>query len=254
MTNRFMPGRGMVICAVVFAGMAHFGQNPPTGQEKPVEKKPPVKRVRVDMAGFELGQAAPPKSSTQLGGGTRAMGGDTVLLAPVVGRCYTATPVVAWTHTAQVQNFEFRLFDPVGKLVHRMRVPARQLTFPADVHPLGPGTTFQWSVQPENAMLGGPSAKATIRRLTAAELDEVAQQLNETSPNGADSQEWKAQVFTDRRLWYDAIAAWSDLIQRFPTRADLREKRGQIYDQLSATQPLADEDFAAAEKLGAGRL
>ena len=134
-----------------------------------------------------------------------------------------------------------------------MPVSGRQAVLPAD-HQLEPGSTLQWGVQPRAAMLGGPSAKSTIKRLSAAELAEVSQQLKAAGPGAADPMEWSARVFTDRRLWYDAISAWSDLIQRFPNRADLRERRGEVYEQLPATQSLADDDFAAAEKLRAGRL
>jgi hypothetical protein len=250
-----MPRPGMLVRAIALAAMANLAQNPPPqpNQEQPADRKPPVKRVRVDLAGFELGQTAPPKSSTQIGGGTRSVGGDTKVLAPVIGRCFTDRPVLAWTVAGQAQNFEVRLFDQAGTLVHRMRVSGRQVALPPD-HPIEPGGTLQWSAQPETAMFGGPSAKATIKRLTAAEIDEIAKQLKGSGSNAGDPQEWQAQVFTDRRLWYDAVAAWSDLIQRFPDRADLREKRGQIFDQLPVTQPLADEDFAAAEKLRAGRF
>lgn len=239
---------GVCGCLGAFALAAALAQTPPAQQppqEKPAEKKAPVKRVRVDLAGFELGQAPAPKS-TQIGGGTRSMGGDTTLLAPAIGRCYTDKPELAWTHSAQVQNFEVRLYDQSGTLVHRLKASGRHSVIPAD-HAIQPGGTLIWSAQPENAMLGGPSAKSTIKRLTAAELAEVDQQLK--SPGAADPLEWRAQVFTDRRLWYDAIAAWSELVEKFPHRADLHEKRGQIYDQLPATQPLADEDFAAAEKI-----
>ena len=254
MTTFFVPRAGMLVLAMATAVAAAFAQNPPqAGQEKGIEPKTPVKRVRVDLTGFELGKAPPPKSSTQIGGGTRSTGGETTLLAPVIGRCYSATPSLAWTHTAQVQAFEVRLFDQAGTLVHRMPVSGRQAVLPAD-HQLEPGSTLQWSAQPQAAMLGGPSAKSTIKRLSAAELAEVSQQLNAAGPGAADPMEWSARVFTDRRLWYDAISAWSDLIQRFPNRADLRERRGEVYDQLPATQSLADDDFAAAEKLRAGRL
>ena len=254
MTTFFIHRKGMLILAMSVAVVTASAQSSPqTGQEKATEPKTRVKRVRVDLAGFELGKAPPPKSSTQVGGGTRSTGGETTLLAPAIGRCYTATPVLAWTHTAQVQTFEVRLFDQAGTLAHRTSISGRQAVVPAD-HQLEPGSTLQWSVQPAAAMLGGPSAKSTIRRLSAAELAEVGEQLKKPGPGAADPQEWSAQVFTDRRLWYDAIAAWSDLIQRFPNRADLRERRGEVYDQLTATQSLADDDFAAAAKLRAGGL
>ena len=187
----------MLVLSMALAVAAAFAQNPPqTGQDKGIEPKTPVKRVRVDLTGFELGKAPPPKSSTQIGGGTRSTGGETTLLAPVIGRCYSATPSLAWTHTAQVQAFEVRLFDQAGTLVHRMPVSGRQAVLPAD-HQLEPGSTLQWGVQPRAAMLGGPSAKSTIKRLSAAELAEVSQQLKAAGPGAADPMEWSARVFTE---------------------------------------------------------
>ena len=88
-------------------------------------------------------------------------------------------------------------------------------------------------------------------RLPANEIEAVSRQLAQR-PAGVAEAEWQAQVFTERRLWYDAVAAWSALIDRFPDRADLHEKRGQVYDQLPVTQSLADEDYAAAARLRAG--
>jgi hypothetical protein len=239
--------------ALLAAGDVRQSPVPPVSAQEPrVEQKRPVKRVRVDLSGFELAQAPPPKSSTQLGGGARMIGGETTLLAPVKGRSFTATPMFAWTHGSQVRKFEFRLFDETGALIQRMHVTGRQVSYPPDAPELLPGTTYLWSVQPEAAMFGGPSRKSAIVRLDAAEIEEISRQLAQPGVN-VDPAEWNAQVFTDRRLWYDAVAAWSELIERFPSRADLREKRGQIYDQLPATQALAEEDFAAADRLRTGQ-
>ena len=57
------------------------------------------------------------------------------------------------------------------------------------------------------------------------------------------------QVFTDQRLWYDAIGAYTELIAHSPDRAEAYEKRGMIYAQIAATQPLADADFSRADGL-----
>ncbi len=61
----------------------------------------------------------------------------------------------------------------------------------------------------------------------------------------------RARVFTDARLWYDAIDAYNALIERFPDRAELYERRGTIYAQLTCTQSLAEEDLARAERMQA---
>lgn len=249
MTSALGYSKGLFVAAALVLGGWPQQQAPPP---KPPEPRPAAKRVRVDLSGFELAPQPPAQSSTQLGGGTRSLaGGDPAPLAPNVGRTFSATPLFAWRHSSQAQKFEFRLFDQAGAVVHRAAVTGREFTYPSDAPPLQPGVAYQWSVQPQSTMLGGASTKATVMRLSEADLAAVSAQLAHL-PAGVTEAEWRAQVFTERRLWYDAIAAWSALIERFPNRADLHEKRGQIYDQIPVTQDLADEDFAAAQRLRAG--
>ena len=243
--------RGAIVAVSIFLALGMTGQQAP--EQKPPDKKP-VKRVRVNLAGFELAPQPPAQSSTQLGGGTRTLaGGDPAPLAPSTGRSYTGAPVLVWRHASQAQKFDVRILDEKGTVVHRASVTGRHYHYPADAPQLAPGATYRWTVQPQASMLGGTSPQATIVRLPADEIAAVSEQLAHPTA-GINDAEWRAQVFTDRRLWYDAVAAWTALIEKFPARADLREKRGQVYDQLPVTQELADEDFAAAERLrAAGR-
>jgi len=62
-----------------------------------------------------------------------------------------------------------------------------------------------------------------------------------------------ALFFMRHRVWYDAIASYTDLIARFPARTELYEERGMIYAQLDVTQALADADFAKADELVGAR-
>lgn len=59
----------------------------------------------------------------------------------------------------------------------------------------------------------------------------------------------RARVFTDHRVWYDAIAAYSELITRFPARGELYEQRGKIYAQTQATKALSEKDFKRADEM-----
>lgn len=61
----------------------------------------------------------------------------------------------------------------------------------------------------------------------------------------------RAQVLTEARLWYDAVAAYTDLIERFPEQGLLFEARAAIYSQLEVTRPLAEQDWVRAEVLEA---
>ncbi len=59
----------------------------------------------------------------------------------------------------------------------------------------------------------------------------------------------RARVMADRRLWYDAIGAYTDAIARHPDRAQAYEDRGAIFAQVARAETAANEDFARADEL-----
>jgi Domain of Unknown Function (DUF928) len=65
----------------------------------------------------------------------------------------------------------------------------------------------------------------------------------EKQANSASSAVAKAKVYVDDRLWYDAVAAYSDVLAGNPNDEDARAARAQIYDQLAVTKPLAEADW-----------
>ena len=217
-----------------------------TGESRPANHL--QKRVHIDLTGFELDKTAQPTSSTQVGGGTRDIGGVTILLAPRLARVYTAHPVFDWTHSAQAQNFEFRLFDEKGSLLYKSRVTGREFHYPEDAPPLQADTSYEWSVQPEVALLGRASARLSFIRIPASEIAEVSTALHQVDAADELQLAQGAQILTAHRLWFDAVEAYSHLIKRYPYNAAYHEKRGEIYDQLSVTSALAEEDFAMADE------
>jgi len=50
----------------------------------------------------------------------------------------------------------------------------------------------------------------------------------------------------DKRLWFDAVAAYTKLINQHPDQSDLYEARSEIYEQLPQTTVLAEADAAKA--------
>ena len=97
-------------------------------------------------------------------------------------------------------------------------------------------------------MVGGNAKKDGVTKIPAATpSDLAAAALVDPYQVGL---KW-ARAFRDRRLWYDALDAYSGLIARYPERAELYEERGTIYAQLEATKALADGDFARADELAA---
>jgi regulator of sirC expression with transglutaminase-like and TPR domain len=47
----------------------------------------------------------------------------------------------------------------------------------------------------------------------------------------------------DKRIWYDALAACTRLIESEPDRAEYRKDRALLYDQLPQTRAFADADL-----------
>ena len=59
----------------------------------------------------------------------------------------------------------------------------------------------------------------------------------------------RARVLVERRVWYDALGVYTDLVARFPDRPEAYEQRATLYAQIPATLAQAEEDFARADAL-----
>ncbi len=84
-------------------------------------------------------------------------------------------------------------------------------------------------------MVGGNDRAAIAAALAKAQT--------ENDPAAA-----QAKVYVDMRLWFDALAAYTSLIERYPNRGDFHQARADLYDQVAATSALADADAAKAHK------
>jgi Domain of Unknown Function (DUF928) len=220
----------------------------PVQDPKPAQR--PVKRVHVALAGFELDKPAPAGSGTQIGGATRGIGASMTLLAPRSARLYGGHPVFQWSYPAQATNFIFELFDEKDTLLYKTRGNARTLRYPESAPPLQPGAVYQWTVRPEGGVLGGASETLKFTRVPQTEIAAISRELEKTGTKEKSDVLRAAQIFTDHRLWFDAVQAYTDLIKSYPQDPELYEKRGTIYDQIPATAELADQDFATAAQLG----
>jgi hypothetical protein len=216
---------------------------------RPKEGKSGLKRVHVELSGFELDKSESAASNTQIGGGTRGADGFTTLLAPRFSRLYSAHPVFHWTHTAQAQSFEFRLLDEKGDLLYKAHVSGREFRYPDSAPALQAGAVYGWNVRPEAALLGGVSPTHRFSRLPQKGIDEISEELGRIGTGGRKQAELRAELFTERRLWFDSVQALSELIAEHPEDAELYERRGVIYDQIGVTNSLAGEDFAVADQL-----
>jgi len=226
-------------------------KKPATPPKEETPEKPKRKRVVSDLSGFDLLDQGKVKKESMVVGAARGFA-PPVALAPRLGKIYGERPTFEWRDEAKPAGFVFALTDESQEEVYRTETPGTSLAYPAAAPRLEPGRTYFWTVQAASGMFAEPSPPAGLMVMTGAprqEIDRALAAITATDP--FEQGRARARVFTDHRLWYDAVAAYSDLIARFPSRPEPFEERATIYAQLEATQALADADFARAEGLKA---
>jgi hypothetical protein len=91
-------------------------------------------------------------------------------------------------------------------------------------------------VIPENDMLGGAPAPVAFTIVGGTERSAIDEELKSAASP-------QVVVFTNHRVWYDAIAAYTAALQQTPDDPAALKGRATLYDQLVVTQPLADADW-----------
>jgi Domain of Unknown Function (DUF928) len=208
---------------------------------KPTTTRPT--RVRAKLDGFDITPKSG-KSPNQISGASRGVGGVT-LLAPTICKAYTLTPTFFWEPDDDKSEYIFRITQSSAsqKPLYEARVLGGHLTYTDSAPALQPGSTYAWSVQPTMDTMGGP-ASASFLILGGANRDAVTAALVRAQTS-ADPAAAQAKVFMDLRVWFDALAAYSNLIEHSPARAEFYKARADLYDQLPETpktKALADAD------------
>ncbi len=217
---------------------------PAAESKKTPQKTPARKRVVTDLSGFDLLEPGKVRRQTTAVGATRSLAAP-VALAPKLGKLYAVNPAFAWSYSGSVSRLVFVLWDDQQQELYRSEVSGDRYSYPPSAPRLQEGKTYFWTIEASSpGMTPNSSAPAGVLVVSGAQRKEI-----EAALIGRDDFS-RAKIFTDRRVWYDAVAAYSDLIARFPHRADLYEQRGTIYAQLPVTRALADRDFTRAEELG----
>ena len=211
--------------ALVTGGFAQAGQRP--------------QRVRARLDGFDVAPKSA-NSPNQIAGASRGL--DPELYAPREGKSYTTNPTLTWAAVDskavyQVQVASVR--DPQTSLVAQ-KVTGGSFTYPADAPALEPGMVYLFKVKADNDMLGGASS-TRIMIVGGKEREEITAALA-TAATNSDPELARARVYTEKRLWYDAVDAFTKLIAQHPDRPELYQARADIYDQLPQTKALADAD------------
>jgi len=208
------------------------------------------KRVHADLSGFELAPQKPSTdSSVQIGGGTRGGLPGPLLYAPHLAKSYSANPTFYWGQPGAMNEFTLRVYDSSDNGIFEKTIHGKSYTYPPDAPALRPGATYSWTVQLAGGLMAEPAEPVEFVVQSAEERKPVQSALAPISGHGLQDQLRRAQIFEDARLWYDAVAAYSDVIAKIPDQAAAYERRGEIYDQIPETRELARADFANAEKL-----
>jgi len=213
-------------------------------------KQPTRKPVIQDLSGFDLlpsGKQSKQHTAAAASRGFR----QPVALAPRLGKLYGPNPVFAWNYEGKAQKFVFVLRDNAQQEVFRTEVTGNKFRYPENAPPLQPERTYFWTVEFPSSIFGSTqSAPVGFIVVSAGQREEIEKALaKSTSSDAYQAGLARARVFTDYRLWYDVLNAYSDLIARYPDRVKLYEQRGTIYAQLDVTQKLANQDFAKGEEV-----
>jgi Domain of Unknown Function (DUF928) len=205
------------------------------------------KHAVIDMPGFDL--LAPKQKSGQPMVNAASRGAAPVLLAPILGKAYGSRPIFQWEYSGKESRFVFLVQDEGLTEIFKTEVTGNTYFYSETAPHLAPGRIYHWSVQPANSNMEAP-VTAAVWMVGAEERDEVASALAAVSAIDPFQAELaKAHRLAEHRLWYDAVAAYSDLIAKNPRASELYEQRGEIYAQLPVTKDLGDRDFARAQEI-----
>jgi len=206
-------------------------------QTKPPAQAAPAKptRVRAKLDGFDLSPQSG-KSANQIGGASRDLGSPR-LYAPHAGKAFSVMPVFYWGTAEAGQKVTFRLTSLNGQTMYEVETTENHLAYPHDAASLTVGSTYRWTVIPENDMMGGPPAPALITIVSGDERAAIETELGK-NPDAANS------IFVNHRIWYDAVAGFTSVLEAQPGNQDALKGRAAVYDQLPVTQDLADADWS----------
>jgi hypothetical protein len=216
-------------------------------------KNPPRKRVVADLSGFDL--LAPGKQPMVVGA-TRDLPRP-VALAPRLAKLYKGSPWFMWDYSGAAKSFVFRLKNAAREEIFHAEVSAPALRYASgkDAPTLEAGKTYFWTVEVASP-LGGALVSAPVGFIVVspAEKGEITLELLASGESDScQAASARAPIFTKHRLWYETIRTYNDLLNCYPDRADYFEQRGMVYAQLEVTRKLADQDFARADELRAGK-
>jgi hypothetical protein len=239
-----------VLCALfVLVVVPGSSQQPPASKSgSSTAGKPKPKLTDADLSGFDLSDDKSKKVTTN-SGGTR--GGveipSATLLAPKTAKLYGSSALFQWAPLGPTDGYIFTIVDDDETQVVRQQSkdPNYKLS---SLGKLKPGEVYHWKVQALPRTV--PGEPLDIKVVSVVERQKIDKEL--AAIPGGDPYETglaRARVFVQHKLWFDAIGAYTDLIEKFPDRAQPYEDRGALYSKIDATHKRGEADLAKAATL-----
>ncbi len=246
----------LAACGVLLCGVAPGGhaQQATSGAQTNANAaggstaKPAKKKLDADLSGFDLSDDKSKKMATMFGGSRGASFPSATLYAPKLAKFYGGAALFQWSSDGKNDGYVLLITDEDETQIVKQSVNESHYTLSAAQNKLQAGETYYWRVQVLPSTTAGDSLG--IKVVSTSERQAIDKAL--AAAHGADAYQTglaRAQVFTNHRLWFDAVGAYTELIEKYPDRAELYEQRGKIYAQVDATSKLADADAAHAAAL-----
>jgi hypothetical protein len=210
--------------------------------------KPPKKHLNADLSGFDLSDDKSKKVSTMFGGSRGAAFPSATLYAPQLAKFYGGAALFQWASEGKNDGYVLLITDEDETQIVKQPVKESRYRLPSEQNKLQPGETYYWRVQ----VLPSATAGDSLGIKVVSKTERLAIDKALAAAHGADAYQTglaRARVFTDHRLWFDAVGAYTELIEKYPDRAEAYDQRGKIYAQVEATSKLADADAARAAAL-----
>jgi Domain of Unknown Function (DUF928) len=209
----------------------------------------PKRKLDADLSGFDVSDDKSAKRVSSMLGGSRSTAiPSATLLAPRRAKLYGASADFLWSFTGHSDGYVLLITDEDETQIVRQQLNAPRYRFGAPLNKFQPGETYFWRVQVLPNTLASEPLEFVV--VSAEERQAIDQAIAAISAGDAyQAALARADIFTDHRLWFDALGAYGDLIAKFPDRAEPYEERGAIYAQIPATKSLSDADLARAAQL-----
>jgi Domain of Unknown Function (DUF928) len=204
------------------------------------------RKLNADLSGFDVSEDK--KVSTMLGASRGTAIPSATLLAPRRAKLYGAAALFPWSFNGHNEGYVVIVTDEdETQLVHE-QVKEPRYRFDAAKANLQAGQVYYWRVQVlPNTLASEPLEFVVVTAEERAAIDKAISGIPAGDPYQSGLA--RARVFTEHRLWFDALGAYDELIAKFPNRAELYEDRGTIYAQLPVTKSLSEADLAHSAQL-----